>query len=194
MLDNLKKYDIVLASNSPRRKELLQRLGIPFKTRTLFGVDESFPAGLSGEEVACHIAKKKAEAYRSSMSENELIITADTTVYYGGRVFGKPANAEEAEYMLHTLSGNVHQVITGVALLTAERLDVFAVSSEVKFAKLTDEEINFYVSNYLPFDKAGAYGIQDWIGLVAVEELHGSFFNVMGLPVQRLYARLKTFE
>lgn len=193
MLENLKKYDIVLASNSPRRKELLQRLGITFKVRNLFGVDESYPDNLLGENVAAYIAKKKAEAYRPSMSPNELLIAADTTVYYDGQILGKPSNAEEAEAMLHMLSGHTHQVITGVAILTAERFENFAVTSHVKFAKLTDEEIHYYVSNYLPFDKAGSYGIQEWIGLIAVEELQGSFFNVMGLPVQRLYTMLKTF-
>lgn len=194
MLDNLKKYNVVLASNSPRRKELLQRLGIQFKVRTLFGVDESYPSTMTdGEEIASFIAKKKAEAYRSSMSPSELIITADTTVYFNGVVMGKPANAQDAEEMLKKLSGNVHEVITGVAILTANKVDSFAVTSHVKFAKLTDEEIHYYVSNYLPFDKAGAYGIQEWIGLIAVEELQGSFFNVMGLPVQRLYNHLKEF-
>lgn len=194
MLDNLKKYNVVLASNSPRRKELLQRLGIQFKVRTLFGVDESYPSTMAdGEEIASFIAKKKAEAYRSSMSPSELIITADTTVYFNGVVMGKPANAQDAEEMLKKLSGNVHEVITGVAILTANKVDSFAVTSHVKFAKLTDEEIHYYVSNYLPFDKAGAYGIQEWIGLIAVEELQGSFFNVMGLPVQRLYNHLKEF-
>lgn len=194
MLDNLKKYDVVLASNSPRRKELLQRLGIPFKVRNLFGVDESYPSTMTdGEEIASFIAKKKAEAYRSSMSPSELIIAADTTVYFNGEELGKPANAQDAENMLHKLSGNTHQVITGVAILTAEKVDSFAVMTNVKFAKLTDEEIHYYVSNYLPFDKAGSYGIQEWIGLIAVEQLEGSFFNVMGLPVQRLYNHLKDF-
>ena len=193
MLDNLKQYDIVLASNSPRRKELLQRLGINFKVRNLFGVDESYPADLRGEDVACYIAKKKAQAYRSSMSAKELLITADTTVFYDGQILGKPSDADEAKKMLGLLSGNTHQVITGVAILTALRSEYFAVTSDVKFARLTDEEIDYYVSNYLPFDKAGAYGIQEWIGLIAVEELRGSFFNVMGLPIQRLYTMLKTF-
>ena len=194
MLENIKQYDVVLASNSPRRKELLQRLGLTFKVRTLFGVDESYPSSMSdGEEIASYIAKKKAEAYRSSMSPNELIITADTTVYFNGLVLGKPANAQDAENMLRKLSGNTHEVITGVAILSTKKVDSFATTSHVKFAELTDEEIHYYVSNYLPFDKAGAYGIQEWIGLIAVEELRGSFFNVMGLPVQRLYTHLKNF-
>lgn len=193
MLDNLKNYDIILASNSPRRKELLQRLGLPFKVRTLFGVDESFPENLRGEEIALYIARKKAEAYKSSMSSNELLITADTIVCLDGVVMGKPYGAENAKTILRQLSGRVHQVITGVTVLTQVKRESFAVTSHVKFANVTEEEIDYYVDNYLPFDKAGAYGIQEWFGLVAVEELRGSYFNVMGLPVQRLYTVLKQF-
>ena len=193
MLDNLKNYDIILARNSPRRKELLQRLGLPFKVRTLFGVDESFPENLRGEEIALYIARKKAEAYKSSMSSNELLITADTIVCLDGVVMGKPYGAENAKTILRQLSGRVHQVITGVTVLTQVKRESFAVTSHVKFANVTEDEIDYYVDNYLPFDKAGAYGIQEWFGLVAVEELRGSYFNVMGLPVQRLYTVLKQF-
>lgn len=193
MLDNLKKYNIVLASNSPRRKELLQRLGVPFKVRTLFGIDESFPEALRGEDIVRYISRNKAQAYRSSMAPNELLITADTIVYLDGKVMSKPKTAAEAKSMLHLLSGKMHQVITGVTILTAEQTDNFAVTSHVTFAELSNEEIDFYVDNYLPFDKAGAYGIQEWIGLVSVEEIRGSYFNVVGLPVQRLYQRLKKF-
>ena len=193
MLDNLKKYSVVLASNSPRRKELLQRLGIPFKVRTLFGIDESYPESLRGEDIVRYISRNKANAYRNSMAANELLITADTIVYSDGQVMGKPKDAEEAKTMLKNLSGKVHQVITGVTILTADHSEDFAVTSHVKFAELTDDEIDFYIGNYLPFDKAGAYGIQEWIGLVAVEEIKGSYFNVVGLPVQRLYQRLKLF-
>ena len=193
MLDNLKNYDIILASNSPRRKELLQRLGLPFKVRTLFGVDESFPENLRGEDIALYIARKKAEAYKSSMSSNELLITADTIVCLDGVVMGKPYGAENAKTILRQLSGRVHQVITGVTVLTQVKRESFAVTSHVKFANVTEDEIDYYVDNYLPFDKAGAYGIQEWFGLVAVEELRDSYFNVMGLPVQRLYTVLKQF-
>ena len=193
MLDNLKNYDIILASNSPRRKELLQRLGLPFKVRTLFGVDESFPENLRGEEIALYIARKKAEAYKSSMSSNELLITADTIVCLDGVVMGKPYGAENAKTILRQLSGRVHQVITGVTVLTQVKQESFAVTRHVKSANVTEDEIDYYVNNYLPFDKAGAYGIQEWFGLVAVEELRGSYFNVMGLPVQRLYTVLKHF-
>lgn len=193
MLDNLKKYNIVLASNSPRRKELLQRMGVNFKVRTLFGIDESYPESLRGEDIVRYISRNKAQAYRSSMAPNELLITADTIVYVEGEVMGKPKTAEQAKEMLHKLSGKSHQVITGVTIVTADRTENFGVTSQVKFAEITDEEINFYVDNYLPFDKAGAYGIQEWIGIVAVEEIKGSYFNVVGLPVQRLYQKLKTF-
>ncbi len=193
MLDNLKKYNIVLASNSPRRKELLQRMGVNFKVRTLFGIDESYPDSLRGEDIVRYISRNKAQAYRSSMAPNELLITADTIVYDEGEVMGKPKTAEQAKEMLHKLSGKSHQVITGVTIVTADRTEDFGVTSQVKFAEITDEEINFYVDNYLPFDKAGAYGIQEWIGIVAVEEIKGSYFNVVGLPVQRLYQKLKTF-
>lgn len=193
MLENLNKYEIVLASNSPRRKELLQRMGVNFKVRTLFGIDESYPDSLRGEDIVCYISRNKAKAYQSSMAPNELLITADTIVYVDGEVMGKPKNAEQAKEMLHKLSGKTHQVITGVTIVTAKRTEDFGVTSQVKFTNITDEEINFYVDNYLPFDKAGAYGIQEWIGIVAVEEIKGSYFNVVGLPVQRLYQKLKTF-
>ena len=193
MLDNLKKYNVVLASNSPRRKELLQRLGIPFKVRTLFGIDESYPDTLRGEDIVRYISRNKANAYRSSMGPDELLITADTIVYLQGEVMGKPHDADDARRMLRALAGQVHQVITGVTIITANDMENFAVTSQVKFSDLSDDEINYYVDRYLPLDKAGAYGIQEWIGLVAVEELRGSYFNVGGLPIQRLYQALKRF-
>ena len=193
MRDNLKKYNVVLASNSPRRKELLQRLGIPFKVRTLLGIDESYPDTLRGEDIVRYISRNKANAYRSSMGPDELLITADTIVYLQGEVMGKPHDADDARRMLRALAGQVHQVITGVTIITANDMENFAVTSQVKFSDLSDDEINYYVDRYLPLDKAGAYGIQEWIGLVAVEELRGSYFNVVGLPIQRLYQALKRF-
>ena len=193
MLENLKKYQVVLASNSPRRRELLQRLGVDFKVRTLFGIDETFPSSLKGEDIVRYISRNKAKAYRTSMAPNELLITADTIVYLDGDVLGKPRTAEEAKRMLRRLSGKIHQVITGVTILTMDRMENFAVTSQVTFFHLTDEEINYYVDNYLPFDKAGSYGIQEWIGLIAVEDLRGSYYNVIGLPVQQLYQKLKQF-
>lgn len=182
----------ILASGSPRRKELLAGLGIDFEIRLLDGIDESYPSGLSGEEIAMHIAGKKAEAYLSTMADDELIITADTIVYLDGIVLGKPKDADEACRMLAMLSGKTHQVITGVTLLTRQQKHTFASVSHVTFAQLTPEEIEHYVTQYNPTDKAGAYGIQEWIGFIGVERIEGSYFNVMGLPVQRLYTELKS--
>ncbi len=193
VLPNLEQYDIVLASASPRRKELLTRLGAKFTVRTLLGQRESYPDTLSGGDVAVYLAKQKAKAFEDTMGENDLIITADTIVCADGRVLGKPKDNEESKDMLQLLSGKLHQVITGVAVMTKTRMETFSVTSHVKFAHLSEREIDYYVDNYLPFDKAGAYGVQEWIGLVAVEEIRGSYFNVMGLPVQRLYNCLKSF-
>ncbi len=190
----VKDYKIVLASGSPRRKELLAGLGYDFEVRLLNSIDESYPEGLSGEEIAQHIASKKAEAYRPTMAENELIITADTIVYLDGEVLGKPKDETEARRMLRMLSGKTHQVITGVILLTAQQTRTFASVSDVTFAHLSDEEINYYVSHYHPTDKAGAYGIQEWIGFIGVERIEGSYFNVMGLPVQKLYSEMKKIQ
>ena len=193
MLENLKKYQIVLASNSPRRKELLQRLGVPFKVRTLYGIDENYPDSLRGEDIVRYISRCKAQAYRPSMAPDELLITADTIVCLGGTVMGKPKDATAAKSMLRQLSGQTHQVITGVTLGTHDRIEAVAVTTPVTFARISEEEISYYVDNYLPFDKAGAYGIQEWIGMVAVESIRGSYFNVVGLPIQRLYQKLKEF-
>ena len=186
-------YKIILASGSPRRRELLTGLGLDYEVRLLPDIDESYPQSLRGEAIPLEISRKKAEAYRPSMAENELIITADTIVYLDGEVLGKPADEAKACKMLHKLSGRTHQVITGVTLLTKERQHSFASTSEVTFDTLTDEEILHYVTTHHPLDKAGAYGIQEWIGYIGVSRIEGSYFNVMGLPVQRLYTELKTF-
>jgi septum formation protein len=191
MLENLNKYKIILASNSPRRKELLSGLGVDYEVKTLPDVDESYPDGLSGEEIAKHIARGKAEAYRSLIQADELVITADTIVWLDGTVMGKPKDEEEAKDMLMRLSGKTHQVITGVCLTTASTQKTFATVTDVTFATLTDEEVDYYVTRYQPMDKAGSYGVQEWIGFVGVENLSGSYFNVMGLPIQRLYTELK---
>ncbi|MDE6633759.1 MAG: Maf-like protein, partial [Bacteroidaceae bacterium] len=184
---------IVLASGSPRRKELLAGLGLQFEVRLLPGIDESYPEGLTGEEIAQTISRKKAEAYRPTLQTDKLILTADTIVYLDGQVLGKPSDAEDARWMLRLLSGRTHEVITGVTLLTRDKTHTFSSVSKVKFADITDREIDYYVDNYHPLDKAGAYGIQEWIGYIAVERIEGSYFNVMGLPVQRLYQELKNF-
>ena len=185
-------YKIILASNSPRRKELLGGLGIDFDVRTLQGIDESYPSTLKGEDIPMHISAKKAEAYRATMADNEMIITADTIVYDNGEVLGKPKDREDAVRMLRQLSGHAHEVITGVSILTKSDTVQFASTSKVYFASLTDEEIYYYVDTYKPFDKAGAYGIQEWIGFFGVTRIEGSYFNVMGLPIQRLYTELKS--
>lgn len=191
MLDNLKKYKVILASNSPRRKELLSGLGLEYEVKVMPGIDETYPDTLPTEEVPVYIAREKAEAYRKSIAEDELIITADTVVCIDGEVLGKPADATEAHAMLRKLAGRTHLVITGVCLTTAQFQKSFAAATEVTFDQLTDEEISFYVEKYRPFDKAGAYGVQEWIGYVGVTGMNGSFYNVMGLPVQRLYQELK---
>ncbi len=192
-LDKLKRYRIILASASPRRKELLSKLDIDFTVKTLYDVDESFPASLPVVQVPQYISRKKADAYRQEMQENDMVITADTVVAVGRRILGKPKSAEEARVMLKLLSDRYHRVVTGVTIMTAKRTETFATVSRVRFTRLNDEEIDYYISKYKPFDKAGAYGIQEWIGMVGITELNGSYFNVMGLPVQRLYAKLKEF-
>lgn len=192
-LDKLKRYRIILASASPRRKELLSKLDIDFTVKTLYDVDESFPASLPVVQVPQYISRKKADAYRQEMQDNDMVITADTVVAVGRRILGKPKSAEEARVMLKLLSDRYHRVVTGVTIMTAKRTETFATVSRVRFTRLNDEEIDYYISKYKPFDKAGAYGIQEWIGMVGITELNGSYFNVMGLPVQRLYAKLKEF-
>lgn len=191
MLDNLKRYSIVLASNSPRRKELMSGLGINYVVKTLSDVDESYPDDLKGEAIPLFIACEKAEAYRAMMAPDELLITADTIVWLDDEALGKPSDREGAIRMLHALSGKTHQVITGVCLTTCEWQKSFTSVTEVKFADLTDEEIEYYVDTYSPMDKAGSYGVQEWIGFIGVESISGSYFNVMGLPIQKLYGELK---
>ena len=180
---------IILASNSPRRKELLSGLGLDYEIRTLQGLDESYPEGLTMEEIPQYISRKKAAAY--SLNPDELLITADTIVWLDGEVLGKPADEAEARQMLRKLSGRTHQVVTGVTLTTTNLQHSFASVSQVTFAQLSDAEIDYYVTHYHPLDKAGAYGIQEWIGYIGVKAIEGSYFNVMGLPVQRLYTELK---
>lgn len=187
-------YKIILASNSPRRKELLAGIDVPFEVRVIDGIDESYPDTLPTKDIAEYISKKKSAAYRQTMASDELVITADTIVVLGFQVMGKPHDANEACSMLRQLSGQTHQVITGVTLTTMERQVSFSVETDVTFKVLSDEEIDYYVSHYHPFDKAGAYGIQEWIGHIGVTGMSGSYFNVMGLPVQRIYEALKSFQ
>ena len=183
---------LILSSNSPRRKELLAGLDIPFEVRVIEDIDESYPDTLPTGEIAEYIAQKKAAAYE--VGNDEVLITADTIVVLDDQILGKPADAEEAKLMLRSLSGKTHHVITGVCLKSRDQQHHFSVISEVTFKTLAEEEISYYVENYKPFDKAGAYGIQEWIGYIGVTGLSGSYFNVMGLPVQRIYEELKKFN
>lgn len=191
MFDKLKHYHIILASNSPRRRELLGGLGLDYEVRVLPDIAESYPSDLSVEQIAEYIAREKADAYRKLMAPNDLIITADTIVVVDGEVMGKPVDADDARRMLNSLSAKTHQVITGVCLLTATKQRLFSVVTDVTFKQLSNEEIDYYIEHYRPFDKAGAYGIQEWIGYVGVTAIKGSYFNVMGLPVQRIYDELQ---
>lgn len=190
MLDNLKKYKVILASNSPRRKELLAGLGVDYEVRTLPDVDESYPDTLQGADIPLYIAKEKADAYRNMLQPGELMITADTIVWLDGRVLGKPKDREDALCMLRDMSGRTHEVFTGVCITTTEWQRSFAAQTEVRFAELSEEEITYYVDKFQPMDKAGAYGVQEWIGFIGVENISGSYYNIMGLPVQRLYKEL----
>ena len=192
-LENLSKYEVLLASNSPRRRDLLGDLGVKFSTFVIPGIDESYPANLPVMEVAAYISRVKADAYAKTISASQLIITADTVVVCDGAVLGKPEDKADAVAMLKRLSGKVHYVVTGVTITTATRKETFSAVSEVEFAELEDDEIEYYVETYLPLDKAGAYGIQEWIGCMGVRRISGSFYNVMGLPLQRLYTELKKF-
>lgn len=193
MFENLRKYKILLASKSPRRRELLSQLRIPFNVISIGGIDETYPSSIATEDIPQYLANMKADAYMKTFCDNELIITADTLVILGDKVLGKPKDHDEAVSMLKDLSGKNHKVITGVCLSTHGRRISFSATTEVRFADLSDESIEYYVENFLPYDKAGAYGIQEWIGCVAVESISGSYYNVMGLPVHQLYNELKNF-
>ena len=184
---------LILASNSPRRKELLAGLEYPFEVRVMSDIDERYPETLQGEEIPIYISAQKAKAYLATLAADELLITADTVVMLEGRVLGKPHDREDAIRMLTDLSGRTHEVITGVTLATVESQKSFASVSRVTFASLHPDDIIHYVDHYRPFDKAGAYGIQEWIGFIGVTRIEGSYFNVMGLPVQRLYEELRRF-
>lgn len=189
-----RKYRVILGSQSPRRQELLRGLGIDFEVKTIYGQEELFPQDLPVEQIPQYLAVQKAEALGEFIDDDTLLITADTIVTLDGGVFGKPKDRAEAHAMLRTLSAATHEVITGVCVTTAARREVFASSTRVTFGCLTDDEIYYYIDKYRPFDKAGAYGIQEWIGFVGVERIEGSFYNVMGLPVQRIYNILKSFD
>ncbi|MEY3343379.1 MAG: septum formation protein Maf [Bacteroidota bacterium] len=184
---------LLLASASPRRKELMQRVGLPFKT-VIKQVDESFPTDLRGAAVATYIAKKKAAAYEEEVLNGETVITADTIVVVDDMILGKPANRSEAIGMLQTLSGRTHQVITAVCIRSKDRNICFETKTEVQFRQLEEQEILYYVDQYKPFDKAGGYGIQEWIGHVGIVSIDGSYDNVVGLPVEALWQQLKELK
>lgn len=191
--DMLKDKKILLASNSPRRKELLQGLEVNFEVVKLPDIDESYPKHLSNEEIPVFISKNKADAYKHFLKDDQILLTADTIVCLGNQVFGKPEDRTHAIEMLKELSDNTHQVITGVTLCTPEKEISFATVTDVTFSALTDDEICYYVDNFKPFDKAGSYGIQEYIGYIGVKAINGSYFNVMGLPVHRVYSELCKF-
>ena len=193
MLDNIRKYTVILASKSPRRRELMQMLRVPFKTVVISGIEEKYPDTLPVSQVPGYLSELKADAYIERMGDDEMIITADTVVVSEGRILGKPRDDREALEMLMMLSGKTHDVVTGVTIATREKRVSFSTTTKVTFVEFSREEAEYYIDNYRPLDKAGAYGIQEWIGCVAVSGIEGSYYNVMGLPVHRLYHELKDF-
>jgi septum formation protein len=191
--DKLSSKRLILASASPRRRQLLADCDIPFVVAEPFDCNEEYPPQMPSHEVAEYLSGLKSDAYPHTLAADEILLTADTVVIVDDHILGKPSSAEEAVAMLQMLSGRVHNVVTGVTIRSAERRRSFSVSSSVSFRTLTADEIDYYITRYRPFDKAGSYGIQEWIGYVAIESIEGSFFNVMGLPVQRLYVELGEF-
>lgn len=190
---SIRNYRLGLASQSPRRRELLGLLAVPFTVVDPIEVDETYPVELAPHDVPLYLSRLKADAYRRVMTDKDLFITADTVVIIDGRVLGKPRDTAEAKEMLRRLSGRTHEVVTGVSLFTLSHLESFRAVTRVEFARLDDDEIDAYVDEYRPLDKAGAYGIQEWIGAAGIKSIDGSFYNVMGLPVHRLWTALKTF-
>ncbi len=193
LIEKLKNYKIILASRSPRRRELLQKAGFVFEATQGVDSDERYPPNLTGREIVLFLARKKSEAFQRKLTENEILITADTIVCLNNEVLHKPGSAEEAKKILGKISGNSHDVFTGICLRAVNKVVEFVASTEVRFGILSEVEIDYYVETYKPYDKAGAYGIQEWIGYVGVEEIRGSYFNVMGLPVHKLYRELELF-
>jgi septum formation protein len=192
IIDKLNNYKIILASQSPRRQELLHDLGLKFDI-VIKEYNESYPEGLNGSEIARYVAHEKSASFKQNISDNEIVITADTIVWCNNKVLGKPVDSGDAIKILQQISGNTHEVITGVTLLSLSREVTFSESTRVTFESMSDEEIIYYVESFKPYDKAGAYGIQEWIGLAACSHIEGSYFNVVGLPVQRLYKELRNF-
>lgn len=191
--ERLRNYRLLLASQSPRRRELLSGCGLPYELAPRYVCEERYPAGLPAEEVPRYLSRLKSEAYPFPLDERDILLTADTVVVLGDRVLGKPHDRADAVAMLRALAGRSHVVVSGVTLRTVHASHTFTARSEVWFRPLRDEEIDYYVDTCRPYDKAGSYGIQEWLGYVAIERIDGSFYNVMGLPVQRLYVELERF-
>ena len=189
LLDKLKNYKVILASGSERRRQLLEELGIDFEV-VVKPYDESFPDDLHGEQIAEYISAQKAKLLINNIKPNELVITADTIVLLDNKILGKPLNKADALRILKEISGKTHEVITGVSIVYGNKIVTFSDTTKVTFREMTDDELNYYVEKYAPYDKAGAYGIQEWIGLAACSRIEGSFYNVMGLPVEKLYGKL----
>jgi septum formation protein len=192
IIENLDKYRLILASSSPRRQQLLRELGLRFDV-VIREYPENYPENLSGEEIALFLAYEKARQFTGEIADDEIVITADTIVWCNNAVLGKPAGSENAKQMLRAISGNTHEVITGVCIFSVKKSRTFAVSTKVTFNELSEQEIAYYVDKFKPFDKAGAYGIQEWIGIAGCSHIEGSYFNVVGLPVQSLYRELQRF-
>ncbi len=190
--EDLKKIQLILASKSPRRQYLINELGLNFEVR-IKDVDENFPANLKAQEIPLYLCEKKAKAFDEELTDNTIVITADTIVWIENQVLNKPENYDDAVRMLKLLSGKMHEVFTGVCLRSKIKTKIFYASTKVYFKELSDQEIEYYITNYSPYDKAGAYGAQEWIGYIAVEKIEGSYFNVMGLPVRELYEELLKF-
>jgi septum formation protein len=191
-IDDLNKYRVILASRSPRRRQLLNELGLRIEVVTR-NWTENYPGHLKGEKIALYVATQKAKTFQSEVKGNEIVITADTIVWCNNKVLDKPSGRDDAKKILREISGNEHEVITGVCLLSSDKLTSFYSSTKVTFSELTDEEIDYYIDSCSPYDKAGAYGIQEWIGIAACSHIEGSYFNVMGLPVQQVYQELQKF-
>lgn len=191
--EKLQDYRLILGSRSPRRRQLLADCGLEFSPAENYEVEEIYPASMPAEQVPVYLSQLKSDGYPVPLGGRDILLTADTVVILDGRILGKPAGEQEACAMLRMLSGRRHTVVTGVTLRSKCRRESFSASSDVYFRQLTDEQIEYYVSHYRPLDKAGSYGIQEWIGCVGIERIDGSFYNVMGLPVQRVYAALSDF-
>ncbi len=188
----LENYNIILASGSPRRQQILKDLGLNFTVKSI-DVEEIYPKYLHGNEITSFLAELKTDAYEETLNENDILITADTVVRFNGRILGKPTDVQDAKKMLTELSNNEHEVITSICIRTSKETKIISDTTVVYFEKLNEEEIDFYIDNYAPFDKAGSYGIQEWLGYIAVKKIKGSFFNVMGFPVHKFYKEMMKF-